>query len=221
MNFLHKKPSQPLTILLLIPVISFAQSQYLWWFSSFRGGEGARIFCFTTNPFFNKGENPEFAFSEKDTAVLFGSTPTSYILQLYLSPAIHTCTLVYCWRWITGWQNNMKKWAFIQSQCINFRRGRKICVHFWLTQSKFMIGNRRWRETSTCQTTCAFIKLGILLHLLHILYSLPVLWGNSALCQYSVKKTKSICQQSVEGMCTSEIVMQRLGMWKGKNLIYF
>lgn len=83
MNFLHKKPSQPLTILLLIPVISFAQSQYLWWFSSFRGGEGARIFCFTTNPFFNKGENPEFAFSEKDTAVLFGSTPTSYILQLY------------------------------------------------------------------------------------------------------------------------------------------
>lgn len=140
---------------------------------------------------------------------------------IVLSPAIHTCTLVYCWRWITGWQNDMKKWALIQSQCINFRRGRKICMHFWLTQSKFMIGNRRWRETSTCQTTCAFIKLGILLHLLHILYSLPILWGNSALCQYSVKKTNSICQQSVEGMCTSEIVMQRLGMWKGKNLIYF
>lgn len=60
MNCLYEKSSQPLTILLVVSVISLLQSQY------------SIMIFFNRSPFdffFNKGENAGFTFSATDIAI--------------------------------------------------------------------------------------------------------------------------------------------------------
>jgi len=105
----------------------------------------------------------------------------------------------------------MKKWAFIQSQYINNLLKTQEDLHAILAHRNKIHDRKQTLKGNKHLPEYVYLFLNFLLHLFHIQDWLLVMWRNSALCKYSVKNTKSICEQSMEATCM--VVKEWLKDW--------